>query len=556
MASRLEADAFIGILTDTGRISGGGESLEKWAEELLSLVLEHRKILGSGGLLVPQLGEGSGLPKPFIHKDPSTDLAVDLNSVREATDSFWETVRTEEVAYRIRSLAGSSDNLLIVSPISLGFDKPIGYFWVLVEEREASVAKSLVRYCSVLASLCIMNNKASTAFNLLAQPIWRSMDSLPVITGHAAKLCLSALACKAVIVWVTTPFGELKTLVSAGEGCENLDVDMRIGEGFAGRCAREIELMNVDDLWLMADDTAHPRIVREKGFRSGIFAPLDVGDVEAAGVFAAYGVRPRAFSEIDENIVRTIAHLLTTSYVQSKHIQDLEEMRKKVQLEGPAIETGLLAIERIHDINNELVFAQNSMNFIIDRLKTQPKSSTLNDARQASRHIENANRTMKALAKRAKLTEFYAKSCNLKSVLEKVRGDLLNQIEEIKAKIYITCPEDISVVIDQEQMERVFANILGNSIYFLATVSRERKTIEIKVEKIGDAVEIKFRDNGPGIYPYVKHKVFDVFFTTKGGKGMGFGLAIARRIVEQHKGTIIVVSEWGSFTEFTVRLPA
>ena len=73
----------------------------------------------------------------------------------------------------------------------------------------------------------------------------------------------------------------------------------------------------------------------------------------------------------------------------------------------------------------------------------------------------------------------------------------------------------------------------------------------------GEHVEIRIRDNGTGIPPHVKEKMFNPFFTTKpAGEGTGLGLSMSHDIiVKQHGGTIEVVTEPGQFTEFTVILP-
>ena len=74
---------------------------------------------------------------------------------------------------------------------------------------------------------------------------------------------------------------------------------------------------------------------------------------------------------------------------------------------------------------------------------------------------------------------------------------------------------------------------------------------------LGDAVEIRVRDNGTGIPPEIRDKLFQPFFTTKPtGEGTGLGLSISYDIVtQQHGGTIAVDSEVGEFTEFVVTLP-
>jgi signal transduction histidine kinase len=74
---------------------------------------------------------------------------------------------------------------------------------------------------------------------------------------------------------------------------------------------------------------------------------------------------------------------------------------------------------------------------------------------------------------------------------------------------------------------------------------------------LGANVEIRVCDNGVGIPPEIKEKLFQPFFTTKPtGEGTGLGLSISYDIVtRQHRGTITVDSREGEFTEFTVRLP-
>jgi signal transduction histidine kinase len=74
---------------------------------------------------------------------------------------------------------------------------------------------------------------------------------------------------------------------------------------------------------------------------------------------------------------------------------------------------------------------------------------------------------------------------------------------------------------------------------------------------LGEAVEIRIRDNGTGIPPEIRDKLFQPFFTTKPtGEGTGLGLSISWDIVtQQHGGTIAVDSRVGEFTEFAIRLP-
>jgi signal transduction histidine kinase len=82
-------------------------------------------------------------------------------------------------------------------------------------------------------------------------------------------------------------------------------------------------------------------------------------------------------------------------------------------------------------------------------------------------------------------------------------------------------------------------------------------TLKVVTRELGDAVEIRVRDNGIGIPEEVRDKLFQPFFTTKPtGEGTGLGLSISYDIVtQQHGGNITVDSKVGEYSEFTIRLP-
>ena len=114
-----------------------------------------------------------------------------------------------------------------------------------------------------------------------------------------------------------------------------------------------------------------------------------------------------------------------------------------------------------------------------------------------------------------------------------------------------------------QDITRVCLNLIGNGFYAAAKRQKEggdtnfKPTLKVSTRDLGDAVEVRIRDNGVGVAPELRDKLFQPFFTTKPtGEGTGLGLSISYDIVtQQHGGTIAVDSEVGDFTEFTVRLP-
>jgi two-component system NtrC family sensor kinase len=114
-----------------------------------------------------------------------------------------------------------------------------------------------------------------------------------------------------------------------------------------------------------------------------------------------------------------------------------------------------------------------------------------------------------------------------------------------------------------QEITRVLLNLISNSFY--ATTQRKAEAngasyepvLTIATKNLGDSVEIRIRDNGTGMSPDVKEKMFNPFFTTKpAGEGTGLGLSISHDIiVKQHSGSIEVNTKRGAFTEFRIVLP-
>jgi signal transduction histidine kinase len=114
-----------------------------------------------------------------------------------------------------------------------------------------------------------------------------------------------------------------------------------------------------------------------------------------------------------------------------------------------------------------------------------------------------------------------------------------------------------------QDITRVLLNLISNGFYAAtkrkgeASNEHYEPTVAAATKSLGDRVEIRIRDNGAGIPPEVKDKIFNPFFTTKpAGEGTGLGLSISHDIiVKQHAGSIEVDTEPGAFTEIRIILP-
>jgi len=103
---------------------------------------------------------------------------------------------------------------------------------------------------------------------------------------------------------------------------------------------------------------------------------------------------------------------------------------------------------------------------------------------------------------------------------------------------------------DREMLRQVLLNVIGNG--YQAMPDGGRLTVDLA--SVDGAVQIKISDTGVGMSDDAKERLFEPFFTTK-PRGVGLGLAVTKRIIEAHHGSITATSEEGQGTEFTVLLP-
>ncbi|MGH7071361.1 MAG: ATP-binding protein [Acetobacteraceae bacterium] len=122
--------------------------------------------------------------------------------------------------------------------------------------------------------------------------------------------------------------------------------------------------------------------------------------------------------------------------------------------------------------------------------------------------------------------------------------------------VTLSLASGVAIRVDGERLEQVLSNIVQNALQAIAARGAPgRGSLRIATTRAGDdVVVLRISDNGAGMPPEVQRRIFEPLFSTK-AFGVGLGMALVRRIVEQHQGTIAVDSEVGRGTEVTVRLP-
>src|SRR5262249_30397206 len=155
--------------------------------------------------------------------------------------------------------------------------------------------------------------------------------------------------------------------------------------------------------------------------------------------------------------------------------------------------------------------------------------------------LERVEHRVSHLLKYAKEEEYSFALVNLATVVDSALTQLRAKLDAAKVAVsrnYIAGP---TVKADAEKLRQVFANVVDNAIDALATM-REGRRIDLFVENGNGRATVRLRDNGGGIEPEKLDRIFNPFFTTK-AQGTGLGMAISKKIVEAHQGTIAVASD-------------
>jgi len=143
----------------------------------------------------------------------------------------------------------------------------------------------------------------------------------------------------------------------------------------------------------------------------------------------------------------------------------------------------------------------------------------------------------------------------LSDALDKALTKFQGQMQSVElVKTYQ--PDMPPIHADHDAMEQLCIHLVMNALQ--ATNYSGKLAVELNTTQHNNTphAEIRITDNGSGIAPEIKERIFEPFFTTRtSGEGSGMGLAIVKRIVEQHKGSIEVQTEVGVGTTVSVTLP-
>ncbi|MBZ9605733.1 sensor histidine kinase [Phyllobacterium chamaecytisi] len=170
------------------------------------------------------------------------------------------------------------------------------------------------------------------------------------------------------------------------------------------------------------------------------------------------------------------------------------------------------------------------------------------DAQRASDIIKN----LRALSVKAPPKPIHI---NLNEVLDETVALVRREIDINQVSLRFDLAADLPEINgDRVQLQQVILNLLLNAIQAMAHVAGNTRKLLIETFAEEQSALVKIHDNGPGLTPETRKKLFSPFYTTK-PDGMGMGLSICRSIVNAHGGSISASSEPGSGTTFEFTIP-
>ena len=216
----------------------------------------------------------------------------------------------------------------------------------------------------------------------------------------------------------------------------------------------------------------------------------------------------------------------------------------------------LAAISRIsggvaHEIKNPL----NAIALRLDLLRAHAEAQDgemIPEIDVLSKEVRRLDRVVKTFLDFSRPLEVRFADVDLGSLAGEVANLMTPQAKLSGVEMHFEAPAEPAMIRgDADLLKQTLLNLVTNAL----EVMKNGGHLRLKVERTGDSVVAEVADDGPGIPPEVRDKVFQLYFTTK-ERGSGIGLALTYRAVQLHNGTVDFTSEVGRGTTFRLQFPA
>ena len=264
-------------------------------------------------------------------------------------------------------------------------------------------------------------------------------------------------------------------------------------------------------------------------------------------------------------IKNTENHCVELEKKINRRSTELEQIHTRLLHAGKLAALGELSASLAHELNNPIGGILGYSQFLLEKFKAGVAGGDENSKLFAhymefiTRESMRCKKIIFNLLKFSNSTEISKGRININMVLADTLDIVQHQInlEEINV-ITRYCPEIPLILADANQLQQVFLNILINAIKSISKTAEGEilVTSSLKTENNASFAEIRISDNGCGISPECREKIFFPFFTTREpGEGTGLGLSLSYGIIQEHGGELTFETETGKGTTFIITLP-
>jgi len=231
-----------------------------------------------------------------------------------------------------------------------------------------------------------------------------------------------------------------------------------------------------------------------------------------------------------------------------KATEDLKKTQEQLILSSRLSALGQLSAGVAHEIRNPLT----SIGILIHSLmeKLSPDDIRRDDTVVIKNEIERMNRIIQQFLDFARPSKPKMEMVNVNRLIHDTLLLVSYELKEQETEIKKELGHLPDIMADREQLRQVFLNVILNAMQAMPGGGVLRISTALK----DNFVRISFQDEGRGIPELIRERLFEPFFTTK-EEGIGLGLSITKRIIEDHGGTIEVESREGEGTTLFLLLP-
>ncbi|UCD86029.1 MAG: GAF domain-containing protein, partial [Deltaproteobacteria bacterium] len=317
--------------------------------------------------------------------------------------------------------------------------------------------------------------------------------------------------------------------------------NLKVSESFVGKVVKTGKPLSSIDV-REEKGYKHLDLARSEGLCSLLSVPLMLKG-KAIGVLNIYKSTPYAFPHNEIQLLKSIADLSAIAIENARlyeRIMELEERIRSVEKLGVM---GEMAAEVAHEIRSPLT----TIKMLISTLS----GSNGKDKKIIEEEIERINKMVARLLDYSLPKEPRVEIMDVNKILDEAILLLEHRIKQQKIEVKKSYSKIPPLEADQERLRQAFLNLSLNALDAMPSGG----TLTISTSDLGrKSVQVRISDSGNGIPPRVKDKIFLPFITTKEA-GLGLGLSIVNRAINEHRGTIKVESHKNKGTTFTIKLP-